>query len=83
MFQIWHEVEGFLLMGMLTFAVTHMCYAHAFGFHHVNWWWGSATYGLQVCLTVVTLWEAPLLFVMTVPLYSALLGTMLWRAIDR
>lgn len=74
----------YFIPGILCFAVAQICFISAFGFRPLKPFYAliigvSMTYVLSLILPNIK--EAPIKF--GFPIYSALLGTMVWRALAR
>ncbi|XP_076064017.1 lysoplasmalogenase TMEM86A-like [Oratosquilla oratoria] len=80
-FLVWGNY--FFLVGMTFFGLAQAIYISAFGWDHTRIWLGSALYGTAAGVLAALLQEESGVFLVALPLYTFLLATMLWRALDR
>ncbi|XP_046642216.1 lysoplasmalogenase-like protein TMEM86A [Daphnia pulicaria] len=77
---VWREL---FLYGMVSFGIGHMFFISAFGFQPLNLSLGIPMYIASMLGLSVWLPQQTLIYKMTVPIYTALLVTMAWRAAAR
>lgn len=77
---VWREL---FLHGMVAFGIGHMFFISAFGFKPLNIPLGIPMYIASMLGLSMWLPQQALIYKMTVPIYTALLVTMAWRATAR
>ncbi|KZR97424.1 Transmembrane protein 86A, partial [Daphnia magna] len=77
---VWRE---FFLHGMVAFGIGHMFFISAFGFKPLNIPLSIPMYIASMLSLSMWLPQQALIYKMTVPIYTALLVTMAWRATAR